>query len=395
MKALSFKAPTSRPARRKLAYPLAMRQGSVRVVLLFARSPPGGFSHHQLRRDDDFLLSLGGGFLGGKAGEDLTADLVPGNMQSSQRRIDNLRKGDVIGTRHGNLSRNINSHVSQLPQDPHRHEIVHAKDRRGTKFRSEELLYGPASACVIVRIGNRFELNLRRIALHDLDERAFAIAERSQCRVVADEINLLMPEAPEILRYALDAPAVVRFNAEDAASRRAYVVHHGSYLAFFQLVENGRIDLGNHQCQSRHAAAQHDPHARIQPLRIVIGISDEHLVAVCVRLLFQHAENIEEEGIFEVRNDQAKRSAYPARKRPGMHVGVIFQFLDRLQHTCACAAFDDTDVVQNTGNGGGRNTRTSGYIFQAHPVRPSELFERANLILPEDRKSTRLNSSHM
>src|SRR3954453_22933068 len=83
-------------------------------------------------------------------------------------------------------------------------------------------------------------------------------------------------------------------------------------------------------------------------------------------LLFEHTENVEKEGILEIRYDQPQRPAGAARQRAGVHIGVVFEFAGRLEDPGARAAPDNTDVIQDSRYGSGRYSRSLSYVFEIH-----------------------------
>jgi hypothetical protein len=71
-------------------------------------------------------------------------------VQSRKRREDDLGKADIVEAGDGDIARNVETHVAKLPQDAHRHEVIHAQNRRGPKPGSEQLLCRAPPAGVAV-----------------------------------------------------------------------------------------------------------------------------------------------------------------------------------------------------------------------------------------------------
>ncbi len=143
---------------------------------------------------------------------------------------------DIVEPGHRDVLRHPQSALAKFPQDTDRGEIVDADYRRGLETGVEQFADRPPPAFGTVLVGHRAPLRPGMDAGHRFDESLFALAGRSQQRVMADESQPLVPQRVKMFDQALDALAVLHTDIGDVPFGRADVVEHRRDAAQLQFV---------------------------------------------------------------------------------------------------------------------------------------------------------------
>ena len=71
-------------------------------------------------------------------------------------------------------------------------------------------------------------------------------------------------------------------------------------------------------------------------------------------------------GILHVGDDHPDGAAFAAREIAGVEIGVVFQFLDCLDHPGACGSLDDACIVEYPRDRCGGDLGAAGHLFEVH-----------------------------
>ena len=133
-----------------------------------------------------------------------------------------------------------------------------------------------------------------------------------------------------------------------------------------ELRQQGRLLLRHHESEACDAPSQHPVSSGYQPTRVVVGVGNDDLVALAVGLRLRGLEDVQEEGVLQVRDDQAEGPALPTGKGLRVDVGSVAQLPGDLQHPGARPLAHPAGLAQDPRDCRRRDARLAGDVFELH-----------------------------
>src|SRR5262249_18701359 len=103
----------------------------------------------------------------------------------------------------------------------------------------------------------------------------------------------------------------------------------------------------------------------------ITGIGDDYFIAIGVSVIFERAEDVEEEWVLHVGRDHTQRPALTSGQRLSVNVRIILEFGYGFQDTRSGRAFDTDRIVEYARYRGSRNTCKLSNFLQTHRNEPS------------------------
>ena len=148
--------------------------------------------------------------------------------------------------------------------------------------------------------------------------------------------------------------------------RLAEIEEHDRDLAARELVEQRRVELGHHQRHALDAAFDEAPHVVREAARIVVGVRENHLVALLVGGGFDPLDELREERIGDVGDHQADQVAAAGGQAAGVRARIVVVAADGLEHALAVLGRDVAEVVDDARDRRGRHAGLARDVAEAN-----------------------------
>ena len=241
-------------------------------------------------------------------------------------------------------------------------EVVGAEDG-GRRMRCVEKLGHAEHAAFQLVIALDDEALLRGAAggVHGGEEGDAAEAGGVLGEGAADEANVAVAEGDEMLDGLLHAVEVIDHKGVGTkrASRgfpwgedflRDVDEDHGD-VAAGELFEDGIFDAEGHDGDAIDVALDHAAQAVLE-LGVVVGGTNEELVAVADGGGLEALDEFGEEGVGDVRDEEAEEARAAGDEGAGLGVGVVVEIAYGLADAGGHGGVDGGDVVDGAGGGG-------------------------------------------
>src|ERR1700730_9697254 len=140
------------------------------------------------------------------------------------------------------------------------------------------------------------------------DESRVPYSSRLQVHGTGNERDTSMVQRKKMLQSLMNALAVVDTNICAVGAGFAGIHEYRGNVSTCQLCDQRRVRFRSHNCYAVYLAFNHAPYASRHPLRIVIRVSDDDLLAPLNRLVFKAFDQFGEKRVGYVRDDQSQHA---------------------------------------------------------------------------------------
>ena len=166
-----------------------------------------------------------------------------------------------------------------------------------------------------------------------------------------NEGDVVMTERGKMLYTLTDAVVVVDLEQTDAIAPGPHIDEDKRDVALGELVEQGFFDAEGHDGDAIHLALEHTTDAVRHAFGVVVGGTDQDLVAMFNGDIFKALDELGEEGIGDLGDDEAEDPATSGDEGAGLSVGEVVELVDDVPDSLGDLRIDGTDAINGSGDG--------------------------------------------
>ena len=284
-------------------------------VLHGAAGEAGGLPDDEV--GGDVVLALAGGLVccfdvGAQGGEGGACEFVAGHLNGGERRDRDLGDVDVVEADDGEIVGHAEAGAVELVQDADGRHVVGAHHGSWHRPGDEELCHGGDAAFErVIAFDDPRRGRWDAALLQRPGEGCGARLGRVKFFGTGDEGDASVAQGGEMLHALPDAVMVVHLEQADTGAFGRDVDKHHWHVAFGELVEQRLFDAEGHHRDALDLALEHAADAVRHAFGIVVGRTDEDLVAVLDGDIFEALDQLGKNGLVMSETMRPKRRLRP------------------------------------------------------------------------------------
>src|SRR5947209_907200 len=236
-------------------------------------------------------------------------DLSPIDANRRERRMSELREGNVVEADNRDIFRDAQSAEIQSVQCPDRRQIVRSHDGGG--LRGDQIQCGAESTLGgVFAVGDEIRGNEQSAGVCGLLETMEANLCGFKALRTADESDAAVAKGDEVLESFSNAASIVDHDVAHAVGGGASIEHDERYSGATDFFDKIRAHLGGHDGKSIYLALKQAVHTLSCPFGIVFGVAEDHLVLFVDCDCFEGFHQIGKKWIRNVGDDEREKLAF-------------------------------------------------------------------------------------
>ena len=290
----------------------------------------------------------------------LHAHLIGRKTHGGELRRTHRRIADVVAADDGNVLRDPKSLALDRVDRAERDQVVGSK-HRSRPLAVQQVIHRGLSG-LVGEAGALRDAGRETCPLHGLTVARGTQLRRADVLRTSDVRDPLMAHCNETVRDFLRELEMIYGDEITLSFGFHAVAEHERHGGLRQFADLLAAHLGSDENDPSHAVLDHAGDHGFLRSPVVIGVADDHGIAVLFGGVLHAACERREIWVRDVRNDQGNVVGPVADQAPCAQVRAIIQFFDRLLDAETKRFLDGIRLIDHTGYGGLGNSGPLGYI---------------------------------
>ena len=280
-----------------------------------------------------------------------TRQAEAGHPDGGERWDSDLGDVDVIEANDGDIVGYAEAGAVKLMEHADGCHVVGAHDGCWAGIGGEELLHSCNTALEgVVPFDEPFGMRRDAALFERIGEGGNAGLGGVEMKRTGDESDISVAQSAKVLYALPDAVVIVHFEHADAGAFWADVDEDEWNISFGKLIEQRRFDAEGHDGYAVDLALNHAADALVHAVGVVVGRTDQDLVAVLNGDVFEALKEFGKEGVGDLGDDEAEYLAASGDESSSLGVGEVVEFADDVPHAFGQGWVHRGDAVDGAGD---------------------------------------------